>query len=192
MRAKDEAKEQLILNTALSMIARVGLSGLKMTDLACESGLATGTVYIYFVDKNALIQKLYIFLTKENTIGLISDISEKDPTKVKIQKLSFNYLKKNLEYPEYSAFFEQYYRSPYFLDNPEIASEENALMQPIFEMVLRGQQEQIIKNINAELLVTLVCGMLNELAKQASYEKRLVSDEEWKATFTVIWDGIKS
>jgi TetR/AcrR family transcriptional regulator, multidrug resistance operon repressor len=178
MRAKDEAKEQLILNTALSMIARVGLSGLKMTDLACESGLATGTVYI--------------FLTKENTIGLISDISEKDPTKVKIQKLSFNYLKKNLEYPEYSAFFEQYYRSPYFLDNPEIASEENALMQPIFEMVLRGQQEQIIKNINAELLVTLVCGMLNELAKQASYEKRLVSDEEWKATFTVIWDGIKS
>ncbi len=192
MRPKDEQKEKLILEKALSLIVRVGFSGLKMTDLAKEAGLATGTIYIYFEDKNALIQKLYLFLTKKTTVDLLVDIDQNMPTKLQIQALSFNYLRKNIENPEDTVFFDQYFRSNYALNMPETEQEENAMMQPIFDMVLRGQREHIIKNIDATLLVTLVCGMINELARVATFEQRTVSEQEWNNAFTVIWDGIKS
>ena len=88
MRSKDETKVQLILGTALKMIERVGLAGLKMSDLAKEAGVATGTVYIYFEDKNQLIRELYLYLMHYNTADLNQPISENEPLKIKIKKLN--------------------------------------------------------------------------------------------------------
>lgn len=191
MRPKDEAKEQLILDTALAMIFRVGLSGLKMSDLAKEAGLATGTVYIYFKDKEELIRRLYLYLTRKSTADLAAEIPAGLPLKAKIHALAYNYLQICLQHPEYDAFFEQYYRSPYFAETAEQLTEETSLMQPIIEVVLQGQQEGIIKNADPELLVMLVCGMISEAARQANYAQRTVSEAEWQTIFAVLWDGVK-
>lgn len=191
MRQKDEAKEQQILEAALQLITRTGLAGLKMSDLAKEAGVATGTVYIYFTDKPALIQRLYTYLVQKSLGDLEAGIRETDPVRVKIQKLSLNYLKESIEHPEYAAFFEQYYRSPYFVETEESQSVENGLMQPILNLVVEGQQQTIIKEANPELLVTLVCGMLNELARQVYFTGQPLSPQDWETTFSVIWDGVK-
>lgn len=192
MRAKDEAKELLILETALAMIARVGLSGLKMSELAKEAGLATGTVYIYFDNKEELIRKLYLFITRKSTTDLAAGIPGSLPLKAKIHALAHNYLQINLQNPEYDAFFEQYYRSPFFAETAEQLSEENSLMQPILNVVVQGQHEGLIKQADPDLLVMLVCGMISEAARQAHYARRTIPEEEWQVMFSVIWDGIKA
>lgn len=191
MRTKDEAKEQLILDTALRLIMQTGLAGLKMSDLAKEAGVATGTLYVYFDDKPALIQRLYAYLLRKSLCDLKAGIAETDPLRVKIQKITRNYLTDNVENPEYAAFFEQYFRSPYFVETEAMQIEEASIMQPIYELIVLGQQETIIKDANPDLLVTLVCGMLNELAKQAHFTKQPISESDWKLTFSVIWDGVK-
>lgn len=191
MRTKDEAKEKLILDTALRLIMQTGLSGLKMSDLARESGVATGTVYIYFDDKPALIQRLYAYLLRKSLSDLKAGIADTDPLRVKIQKITRNYLDDSLKYPEYTAFFEQYFRSPYFVETEAIRAEEASVMQPIYELVVEGQQQTIIKEANPDLLVTLVCGMLNELAKQALFSQQPITESDWELTFSVIWDGVK-
>ncbi len=191
MRTKDEAKEQLILDTALWLIRQTGLSGLKMSDLAREAGVATGTVYIYFDDKPALIQRLYAYLLRKSLGDLKAGIFETDPLRVQIQKITRNYLNDNLNNPEYAAFFEQYFRSPYALETESIRAEEAAMMQPIYDLVVQGQQQTIIKEANPYLLVTLVCGMLDELARQVHFTGKPLSESDWDLTFSVIWDGVK-
>ena len=191
MRAKDEAKEQLILDTTLRLIMQVGLSGLKMSDLAKEAGVATGTIYIYFDDKPALIQRLYSYLLRKSLSDLTAGINEGDPLRVRIQKMTRNYLDDNLKHPEYTAFFEQYFRSPYCVDTDTIRAEEGSMMQPIYDLVVQGQQQTIIKEANPDLLVTLVCGMLDELARQAHFSGQPISEQDWNLTFSVIWDGVK-
>ncbi|WP_080058397.1 TetR/AcrR family transcriptional regulator [Spirosoma aerolatum] len=191
MRTKDEAKEKIILDTALRLIMQTGLSGLKMSDLAREAGVATGTVYVYFDDKPALIQRLYAYLLRKSLSDLNAGIAATDPLRVKIQKITRNYLDDNLKYPEYAAFFEQYFRSPYFAETEVIRAEEASVMQPIYDLVVEGQQQMIIKEANPDLLVTLVCGMLNELAKQALFSQQPISKSDWELTFSVIWDGVK-
>jgi TetR/AcrR family transcriptional regulator, multidrug resistance operon repressor len=192
MRTKDEDKEQLILEAALRMIMRTGLAGLKMSELAKEAGVATGTVYIYFTDKEELIRRLYLYLMRRTTQLVNTDLKDSDPLKIKIRKYCRNYLNDNLQNPEYGAFMEQYFRSPYFQETDATRTEEDRMMAPIYDLLAQGQHEGIIKDGNPELLVTLVCGMLNELAKLSLYTQQPITDSDWNLTFSIIWDGIKS
>ena len=191
MRNKDEAKEQLILDAALRLIRQTGLAGLKMSDLAKDAGVATGTLYIYFDDKPALIQRLYAYLLRKSLCDLSTGVADADPLRVKIEKMTRNYLDDNLKNPEYTAFFEQYFRSPYSVETAAIQAEEASVMQPILNLVVEGQQQTIIKKADPNLLVTLVCGMLDELARQAHFTQQPISESDWELTFSVIWDGIK-
>lgn len=174
------------------MIMRVGLAGLKMSDLAKEAGVATGTVYIYFEDKNQLIRELYLYLMHENTNDLTQELTGDEPLKIKIKKMTRNFLENNVKNPEYSAFFEQYFRSPYFQEDDSTRKEEDQALQPIYQLLLEGQRQSLIKEANPKLLVTLVCGMLNELAKQAIYTQTPISSTDWEMTFSVLWDGIRA
>lgn len=146
MRTKDEAKEQLILDTALQLIVRSGLAGLKMSDLAREAGVATGTLYIYVDDKKALVHRLYSYLLRKTVVDLPRGINDTDPLRVKLQKIAYNYLTDCVEHPEYAAFFEQYLRSTYAQQTDVVqAEEENALMQPIFDLVCRDSARLLSK-----------------------------------------------
>lgn len=192
MRAKDENKELLILEAALKMIARIGLAGLKMSDLAKEAHVATGTLYIYFKDKEELIRKLYLYLLRKSSEEVIKDISTHEPLKKRVNKICYNLLINNLLYPENGAFFEQYFRSPFFHETESVLAEENMVMQPFYNLIIEGQQHGIVKETDPELLVTLICGMLETVAKVAFYSRKSISDIEWDTIFGIIWDGIKS
>jgi AcrR family transcriptional regulator len=192
MRTKDETKVQMILNTAFKMIARIGLAGLKMSDLAKEAGVATGTVYIYFEDKNQLIRELYNYLMHSNSVTLNQPISENEPLKIKIRKITRNYLDNAINNPEHGAFLEQYFRSPYFHEDEAAHQAEEPALQPLYSLLVEGQRQSLIKEADPELLVTLVCGMLNEVAKVVIYTQKPLTHADWELTFSVLWDGIRA
>ena len=55
MRLKDEQKQQAIIRAVLELTNERGLAGLKMSTLARRAGVATGTLYTYFEDKEDLL-----------------------------------------------------------------------------------------------------------------------------------------
>ncbi len=191
MRSKDENKEKLILSKALDMIVEQGLSGLKMSNLAKEVGIAIGTIYIYFKDKEELINALYVFLLNQEASQTLPIVEASLPLQEKLEKICFQYLKHSLAYPANAIFYEQYIRSPYYSNNQNIQALEDALFQPFFQEILQGQQQGLIKSLDIELLINMVCGSLEALAKHFIQHPNTLSEAYWKQLFPVIWDGIK-
>jgi len=53
-RAPDQAKRVSILKAARTILLRDGYAAAKMSDIATEAGVAPGTLYLYFENKEAL------------------------------------------------------------------------------------------------------------------------------------------
>jgi AcrR family transcriptional regulator len=59
MRTRDENKIDALFQHALSSIVKEGFDGLSMQKLAKAAGVSPATIYIYFKDRDDLIQQLY-------------------------------------------------------------------------------------------------------------------------------------
>ena len=59
MRLKDEQKIDLFFASTLILVGQVGLVGLTMPLIAKQSGVAIGTLYIYFKNKDDLLVSIF-------------------------------------------------------------------------------------------------------------------------------------
>jgi AcrR family transcriptional regulator len=57
-KVKPEARRQAILKAALAEFAERGFAAARLDDVADRAGVAKGTLYLYFEDKEALFQEL--------------------------------------------------------------------------------------------------------------------------------------
>ena len=59
MRTKSGDKRQCILEAATRIFAREGFDGAKVSSIATEAGVATGSVYLYFQGKEDILDSLF-------------------------------------------------------------------------------------------------------------------------------------
>jgi AcrR family transcriptional regulator len=59
--AKSSARRNSILNAALDEFSARGFAAARLDDVAKRAGIAKGTIYLYFVDKESLFQELIRF-----------------------------------------------------------------------------------------------------------------------------------
>ena len=64
-RVKDESKIEAIYNATLALVLKSGFAELNMAAVAKEAGIATGTIYTYFKNKETLINQLFLHLKEE-------------------------------------------------------------------------------------------------------------------------------
>jgi AcrR family transcriptional regulator len=57
-KVKPEARRQAILDSALAEFAERGFAAARLDDVALRAGVAKGTLYLYFEDKEALFEEL--------------------------------------------------------------------------------------------------------------------------------------
>ncbi len=71
MRTKDLNKEESIKTTALQMIVDEGFKGLSMQKLAKKANVSPATIYLYFKDREDLLNQLYLeVLNRTNEAAL--------------------------------------------------------------------------------------------------------------------------
>ncbi|MGZ4091209.1 MAG: TetR/AcrR family transcriptional regulator, partial [Bacteroidia bacterium] len=59
MRIRDEKKEEAIREKALELIVHEGFDGLSMHKLAKAAGVSPATIYIYYKNREHLLNMLY-------------------------------------------------------------------------------------------------------------------------------------
>ena len=81
MRTKPEDKERKIIEAAIKIFAQKGYRQAKISDIARQAGIAHGSVYTYFKNKEELLYKMIFTLWKNlsDRLYAISKDDEQDP-----------------------------------------------------------------------------------------------------------------
>ncbi|MBL0015012.1 MAG: TetR/AcrR family transcriptional regulator [Bacteroidetes bacterium] len=112
MRTRDESKEACLRMKAMEMIVAEGFDGLSMQKLAKAAGVSPATIYIYWKNRedllNQLFQEVQENFTKVALEGFSPEMSLSDGLWLQWQ----NRLRFILEFPVQFAFYEQFRHSP--------------------------------------------------------------------------------
>lgn len=188
-RVKDQAKLEAIYNATLAIVTKNGFAGFKMSDVAHQANLATGTLYVYFKNKNELINDLYLKVKKRSVQKIFKDYNPEAPFMLCFEKIWRNYLSYNLFNQQESVFAQQYVRSPYL--KPGVVQESEKLLSPIFDLLERGKKEKLLANIPTELLVAQLLGGLKEISDWHLSQRLNLNVSNTKYTFDMAWKSIR-
>lgn len=187
MKRRDESKARDILAATLSEVEAVGLAGLSMEAVARRAGVATGTVYIYFKNKEALIDALYLE-TKTRLAGLVFR-DEGQPVRVAFSRMCAAFLMYLIEHRAEVIFMGQVANSPYLTDATRAAAALGA--RPLTEVLERGKREMLLKEIDTALMIAFLQGALRDLAPLVASEPAALQPSRCELIASLCWDALK-
>lgn len=113
MRTRDEQKEKLVIEKAIDLIASDGFQGFSMNKLAKACKVSVATLYIYYHDKDDLLQKIGVEIGKNFFTMTLRDFSAEMSFAEGLKKQWENRAAFAIQFPKEVAFFEIMRHSPH-------------------------------------------------------------------------------
>ncbi|MEP6929877.1 MAG: TetR/AcrR family transcriptional regulator, partial [Flavobacterium sp.] len=113
MRVRDIDKEKLVIANAIDQIVQDGFQGFSMNKLARACNISVGTLYIYYRDKDDLIQKIGKTVALDFFSNTIKNFSPEMSFEEGLWIQWVNRAEFTMKYPKEVAFFEIIKHSPH-------------------------------------------------------------------------------
>lgn len=182
-------KCESILDSTLNLLASRGFHGFSIRDVAKEAGVATGTVYLYFEDRQDLIEKLHsqIIATVGREVFIATDSNL--PLNQQYHHMCRNFWVLFKKKPEIILTKGQFDHLPTDL----LASrheEAKIILEPLFTFFIRGRGEKVLKDLPDEILFSLAFEPYFEIARKSMQGFVMVDDEMLERIISASWDSI--
>jgi len=190
VRQKTEDKRDAILKATLRLVNSNGFHAAPMSKIANEAGVSAGTIYLYFENKEDLINTLYRELKAKFAGKALDGFKAEAPVKKGFELIWRNILSYKLSEHEEATFIEQCDNTPMVTE----ASREMGLksVQPLFDLWERGQREGIIKPLCRHMLFAFSLFPMIYVAHVYIKNGKEFTEESIKAAFTASWDAIST
>jgi len=189
VRCKDESKIDAIYRATLTLVKDRGLAGITMCDISKEASIATGTLYIYFKNKDELIKALFTECREKSAYYYFEGIVQQQSFEKRMEKLFRNIICYKMKNFEVSAFLEQSYHSPY-VDVIDLKKKQKTL-NPLFGLIKEGIANKKIRDTEVQLIISYLFGIVNEMVKKAYFSNKKITDAVIKEVYEMFWSGIK-
>jgi AcrR family transcriptional regulator len=188
-RIKDKNKIQAIYQATLALVLKSGYAELNMAAVAKEAGIATGSIYTYFKNKEDLINQLYLHLKDEKVKLMFKKYNEKDNFYVAFQKLWMAYFKISMNEYHKMMFIEQYAYSS--IINASTRKKAYALLLPMITLLQQAQNEHLIKEVEPEIILSSITGAVLEIVRYYQSEGTKPSKSTIEQCFEMAWTSIR-
>ncbi|WP_461637067.1 TetR/AcrR family transcriptional regulator [Labilibaculum euxinus] len=189
IREKSKEKRNALLKATLNLVNNNGFHDAPMSKIAKMANVSPATIYIYFENKQDLINQLYLELKVSYTKQAFKDYSENMPVKKAFEFIWYNIADYKLKQVEEAWFLSQ-------CDNTMMIDEDSRQeglkhLQPLLDLWEKGQREGIIKDVSPYILYAYA---INPLAFLMNMQKRglyQINQESLKQAFQSAWDSIR-
>ncbi len=183
-----ESVSVAILEAAEDLIAAKGLQGAPLAQIAKRAGVAVGTLYNYFADRDALIRALFEMRRAALRPQLKAAV-------VKHADLTFEprlrtFLHDVFEvFEAHRKFIKVVLEAEHLKKSPATTPQDLAVA--IGELVAVGIAEKKLDDDLAELLPTVIGGALRAVLVRRIGENRKLSAEDADALVSIVLDGAR-
>jgi TetR/AcrR family transcriptional repressor of multidrug resistance operon len=161
LRTRDSNKEALIREKAIEIIVNHGFDGLSMHKVARSAGISVATIYIYFKDREDLIQQLYTEETKKMSDATLVNFDPEAHFDEGLRIQWMNRMKYCLENPYSLTFMEQLKHSP-LVDRSKI---DTGFLQAMSRFVHKAIERKEIVPLPVEIYWSIAFAPLYQLVK---------------------------
>ena len=185
-------KRDEIVRAALELIAAHGFHGAPMAMIADQAGVAAGTIYRYFENKDVMITELYQDLEGRIYSALMEEYASEKPIRERFLHLGKVLLKYFIENPLEFRYVEQFHNSPYGVavrrDRILGIKDNRNIYRELFE---EGVTMQVMKDLPLVLLFALAFGSLQAVARDHILGFITLDDTLIARTVEACWDGVR-
>lgn len=184
-------KRDAVMRAALELVAEHGFHGSPMALIAERAGVAAGTIYRYFENKDLLIRETYACLEEQILASVMAGYPGDRPLRERFlhiwQQLVTYYLNAPLDF----RFIAQFYNSPF-----GVACRRDKLLgrqekDPVTGLFEEGQEQQIIKELPLPALCALTYGPLVNLCRDHILQFIELDETLITRTAEACWDAVR-
>jgi AcrR family transcriptional regulator len=190
MRHKDEYKYDSIFNAAIQLINELGLAETSMSKIAKKANVSASTIYVYFENKEDLLNKLYLGIKKKMSLEIFDDFDDSTPLQTAFETTLRKFANFILTNKDYFLFLEQFGNSP--LLNKLSRKEAVELFEPIYRLFEKGKKQNVFKQVDTNLLVIFTFNPVMQFAKEQFSGKSELNQDNLKEIIQMSWDAIKA
>lgn len=193
MRPLDPDKREKILKSVFTLTGKQGLASVTIAGISKTAGIAAGTLYIYFKNKEEVVQLAYAAVEDKMTQTIYRDFNINVPIKQSLKQIYINMLNYRLNNYDETVFIDQYQQSGYIqLNFEKQLAEYEKQNKPLYDLLKKGKQEGIIKTVDAITLISFFDGAVRScstgiIQKLFPLNQQLIDD-----FFDMIWRGMSS
>jgi AcrR family transcriptional regulator len=188
MRYKDDKKNRAICDAAIELITAHGFADTSMSKIAKTANVSPATIYVYFENKENLLNKTYLFVKQEMSTEILKGVNQNLSVERAFQLIWNNYHQYAMTNPVRFAFTEQFANSP--MVDRIYKDESSSYFKPLLDLFSRGKEEKVFKDISLEIFTAFTFAPLTGLIKEHLSGELVLDEAMLETIYKIAWDAV--
>jgi TetR/AcrR family transcriptional regulator, fatty acid metabolism regulator protein len=161
---KINGKYEAILRAAIKVFARGGFFNSKVADVAKEAGVADGTVYLYFKNKDDILVSIFNHVTEQALAHARTILAELEDPAEKLKRIIAGHLDMYARDRNLAIVFQVELRSSTKFMEQFSATKVTEYLDLIRSVIEEGQKQGVFRNdLNTKIVAKILFGALDEM-----------------------------
>ena len=183
-------KRNALVNATISLVNNNGFHATPMSKIAKMANVSPATIYLYFENKQDLVNKVYLEVKEAYTQYAFQTYNGKMEVAEGFELIWKRIAHFKLKKSEEAMFLAQCDNTP-MVDEPS-RNEGIKHLQPLLDLWQRGQQKGIIKPLSPYLLYAYTISPISFLMVMQQREVFQLNENHVEEAFQAAWDSIKA
>ena len=189
MRTKDEEKKQALFEATVKTVNDIGFAASSVSKIAREASVSSSTLYVYHKNKEELLISTYIEIKRKISRALLGNFDETLPLRDILRRAWYNMYVWISENQAYYDYVEQFASSPF---RARVNHDDlDRYFLPVFQVLEKGIEQKIIKNIKRPLLSAFMFHPLTRLVAVQWCQGVELDENDIETAFAMAWDAIR-
>ena len=182
-------KRNALIKATIELVNNSGFHATPMSKIAKMANVSPATIYLYFENKQDLVNQTYLEVKTKYTDFVFKTYNENTSVKTGFELIWKRIAEFNINECEYSFFLNQCNNTP-IIDEPS-RKEGIRHLQPLLNLWKRGKKEGVIKPISDYILYAYSINPLSFLMIAQKQDEFQLTQDHVEEAFLTAWDSIK-